>query len=129
MLKISPTGIQSPDGTARSESLKRLRYPGPQKSLLKHQNKFHISRDVGIFLFRGISEFLLIYSDFPRNPRMIFCGAPGRETQWYAVELGNGPRLLGRLDRSLAVSPTALYQVSCVNSGDVITHVSHTLSL
>jgi len=42
--KISPpTGIRSPDGTARSESLYRLNYPGPRyRQCLKQLTVIHL---------------------------------------------------------------------------------------
>ena len=39
---LAPTGIQSPDRPARSESLYRLRYPGPLKYGIHSQN-LHVS--------------------------------------------------------------------------------------
>jgi hypothetical protein len=60
----------------------------------------------------------------------MFCGAPGRETPWYAVQPGIEPRLLSRLDRGVVALPTALQQVYYLNSADVNTYdaVTHDLS-
>ena len=52
----SPTGIRSPDRPARSQSLYRLRYPGPHPKsnhykTLKIYRKLHISNSNDLYVY------------------------------------------------------------------------------
>jgi hypothetical protein len=45
---LAPTGIRSPDCPARSETLYRLRYPGPLSTMISKKNSFVYPEAEGI---------------------------------------------------------------------------------
>ena len=55
-----PTGIRSPDRPARSESLYRMRYPGPPQILLGSVNMY-IYIYIYIYIYKYIYIYLFIY--------------------------------------------------------------------
>jgi hypothetical protein len=60
---LAPTGIRSPDRPARSESLYRLRYPGPQRPPLPRQNLQMNSKSTAVHMF-------LMYAVYSYRSRM-----------------------------------------------------------